>query len=454
MINKIIAKLENKSIVILGFGKEGESTYHFIRKHMGQIPLTIRDQNDKIKDRDDLKSDPNVTIITGENYLENLEEYDWIIKTPGISLKDISINTIKGKITSQIELLLEVAKERCIGITGTKGKSTTSSLIYEIIKCQKSNVVLVGNIGTPILDILEECDDNTIFVIEMSSHQLEFLKLSPHIGIVLNLFEDHLDHAGSVKHYHDIKMKMFENQTQKDFMIYCSDNENLNNLIKSRKFQSVAYSVNMKNTETADVYKKEDKIFFGEKEIYKDKDPRNIIGEHNLENIMVALLVNELLGLSNKLARKAVSAFKPLDYRLQKVGTVNQVEYYMDTLATIPEATIASIEALKNVNTLIFGGMDRGISYKEFIHYLKKCKIEHLICMPITGHNIGKKLTKENVYFVEDLEEAVKVAKEITKKNTICLLSPAASSYDKFKNYQEKGDKYKEYVLNDSKNMI
>lgn len=447
MINEIISKIKNKKILILGYGKEGQSTYQFIRKYLPDIHLTISDQNEKIQDLNELKKDSNISLITGTEYLSNLDEYECIIKSPGISLKNINTNKIKEKITSQLELFLEVAKKNTIGVTGTKGKSTTSSLIYQIIHEQNPNVVLAGNIGTPILSTLESIKENTLFVLEMSSHQLEFLKISPHIGIVLNLFEDHLDHAGSVEHYHNCKMNMFQNQDKEDIMIYCSDNEDLLHLVKTRNYKAKPYSVNMRS-EAADVFIKNNQVFYKQKCLYDTDEERKLIGKHNLENIMIALLVSEILGLSNEKAKTTIMNFEPLEYRLQSIGKRNQVEFYMDTLSTIPASTIESIEALKKVNTLIFGGLDRGISYDSLIKYLQDSSVEHLICMPTTGHTIGKKLKRNNIYFVDNLEEAVLLAKKVTKKNTICLLSPAAPSYDKFKNYQEKGDKFREYVFN------
>ena len=162
---------------------------------------------------------------------------------------------------------------------------------------------------------------------------------------------------------------------------------------------------------------------------------------------MVALLMSEILNLDLKTTQETITNFQPLAYRLEKVGEVNNITYYVDTLATIPAATIEAINSLSNVNTLIFGGLDRGISYKELIDYLQKSSVEHFICMPMTGHEIGKQLNKDKTFFVNNLEEAVTMAKKITKEHTICLLSPAAPSYNEFKNYQEKGDKYKEFVF-------
>ena len=163
---------------------------------------------------------------------------------------------------------------------------------------------------------------------------------------------------------------------------------------------------------------------------------------------MVVSLVSKLLKLDLNKVKETIDSFAGLEHRLELVGTFDEVTYYNDTIATIPEATISGIESLKKVNTLIFGGMDRGIDYSSFIDYLKNSSIENLICMPTTGTKIGKvlKTSNKNIYFVTSLEEAVLLAKKVTKKKSICLLSPAASSYETFKNFVEKGNKYKELV--------
>lgn len=444
MKDKIIAKLKDKKIAILGFGREGKTTYSFIRSYLKDQHLVIID---KVNMKEDplLIEDKNVEVIYGETYLENLEIYDYVIKTPGISLKDIDTSNLN--ITSEIELILELARDRVIGVTGTKGKSTTSSLIYSILKKNNIDVVFAGNIGIPVFQMLDEITDQTIFVIEMSSHQLEYLKISPHIGVVLNLFEDHLDHAGSVKHYHEIKMNMFKYQDPSDYMVYCSDNEALNNLVQKSNFKAEHYSVNMHQEATT--YLKEENIVYKDKVAFSKNIKRNLLGLHNLENIMVAYTVSKIMNLDDTLTLKAISEFESLEYRLECIGEVKNVKYYVDTLATIPSATMEAIEAIPNINTLIFGGMDRGISYEGFAEYLTNTNIEHFICMPTTGHTIGADLPKERTYFVDTLEEACLLAKKITKAGTSCILSPAAASYEHFKNYAEKGDKYKEYILSE-----
>ena len=439
MIEKIIELLKDKKVAILGIGREGLSSYHFIRKNLPQQKLWLIDKNDKIKENSDFLSDKNIEIITGDNYLDNLDNYDLIIKTPGISFKSIDINQIKDKIVSQLELFLMVNKENVIGITGTKGKSTTSSLIYKVLKDQGIDTKLVGNIGIPIFDEIYNIREETKVVIEMSSHQLEFTNVSPHIGIILNLFEDHLDHAGSVEHYHECKMHMFDYQDSNDISIYCNDNINLNKIMSQKKYSSKIFKIH-RNDSVDGVYLKANKVYYDNQLLYVDDGKRKLLGIHNLENIMVVLLVAKMFKLDMMKAKETID---------ELVGTYDDIIFYNDTIATIPQATIEGIEALGIVDTLIFGGMDRGIDYNPLIEYLEKSKISNLICMPSTGDKIGHILedkTNKNIIYTDDLEEAVKIAKKITKKGMISLLSPAAPSYEYFKNFEEKGTYYKKYV--------
>ena len=449
MYNKILEKLNNKNIAILGFGKEGKSTYNFIRRYSNQT-LTILDKNDILKNNEYLKEDKNLKIITGDTYLNNLEQYDLIIKAPGIALLDIDLKNIEDKLTSQLELILEVNKKNIIGITGTKGKSTTTSLLYNIIKDQNENTFLLGNIGNPILDYIEKFNEESILVIEMSSHQLEFVHQSPHIGVILNLYQDHLDHTGTLEKYHNDKMHMFKYQDESDIGIYDGQNEYLINLVNKNNYKSKLY--NFKVNEKADIYVENNKIYYNNEMIYDGNQERNLIGSHNLKNIMVTLLITKLLNLDIEKATKVVNKFNPLEHRLERVGTYNNITYFNDTIATIPEATINGINGLGNVDTLIFGGMDRNIDYSKFIEFLKTSNITNLIGLPETGHKICKilkeKNTNKNIYIVETIDEAVDIADKQTKKNHICLLSPAASSYNKFKNFEEKGNYYKNVIKN------
>ena len=440
MQDKIMDKIKKYSnIAILGFGREGKSTYNFIRKHDKNLKLTILDKvymeiNDK-----------NASYRPYNNRDEELREFDLIIKTPGIDILDLS-NDTKNKITSQTELLLEFNRKNVIGITGSKGKSTTSSLIYNIFKDQMEKVILVGNIGIPILDEIEKCDDS-IIVAEMSSHQLETINVSPHVGIIVNLYLDHLDHAGSVEKYHQSKMNIMRYQDEDDYGIYDKDNYYLGQQDFS-KIKSKLFTVSL--NDKASIYMDSNgDIFINDKFILnKDKIVTELKGEHNLKNILFALMVAYIYNLDLDKALESIKNFKPLEHRMELVGKYNDIIFYNDVIATIPEATMNACKSLGNVNTLIFGGLDRNIKYDEFIEFLNKSNIKHFICMPTTGHKIAPLLDERRVIKVNTLEEAVDRAFEVTEKNSICLLSPAAASYEFFKNFEEKGTRYKFLIQN------
>lgn len=409
IIKQIKSFLDNKSILILGFGKEGKSTYALIKKYVEYLKIGIADENNVATEE---------KVYYGEDYLQALYDYDVIIKSPGVSLKDVDLSGIKGIITSQTDLLLRFNKKNIIGVTGTKGKSTTSYLIYSILKNAGKDVKLIGNIGIPPLNCLEEINNDTKLVFEMSSHQLQNVENSPHIAILLNIFEEHLDHYNSYEDYQLAKVNIFKYQDEEDFVVYNDNNELVKNYIN--KFAN-------SNKYTFPIPYEE----FGK-----------LIGEHNKLNVMASVLVARILKIDESIIAESIKEFSPLPHRLEYVGEYDKVKYYNDSIATIPEATISAIESLMEVDTLIVGGMNRGIDYYDFIKYLDKCSVKNIILMYETGELIFNKLKRSGVCLVESLEEAVEKAKEVTQKGRICLLSPAAASYGHFKNFEERGTKF------------
>ncbi len=450
MIKDLIKYLEDKKILILGFGLEGQSTYKLIRKYLKEKIIYIADKEEEFyKKQDILKNEKNAIYISGEKYLDELEEYDLIMKTPGISFANLDTTKFLSKIKSQLELLLEFFNIYTIGVTGTKGKSTTSSLIYEILKVQGIETMLLGNIGNPVFDYIDEIKEKMIVVLEMSSHQLEYMEVSPNISVLLNIYEEHLDHYKSFDNYAEAKCNIFKYQTQDDYFLYNPDNEMLEKEIKKYKVNAKKYEISLEQGERENrIILKNDEVNLNGKKLYNSKEERNLLGKYNLSNIMFALTVSEILNLNLKQTVDTINTFETLPHRIELVGKYDGVIYYNDSIATIPESTINSIEALEKVNTLIIGGMDRKISFMKFIDYLNNSKIQNLICMPATGYIIGKEIKNNSmsVYMVEDLEEAVKTAKKVTKKEMICLLSPAAASYGFFKNFKERGELYRKLV--------
>lgn len=445
MIERLINYLEGKKTLILGFGREGQSTYKLIRKYLADKYLWIADEKAEVLQNCELLSnDNNIELISGDGYLDNLDQYDLIIKAPGVSLAHIDVSSIKNKISSQLELTLKFFKLFTIGVTGTKGKSTTSSLIYKILKDQHVKCKFMGNIGIPIFDTIDEITKGTTLVLELSSHQLEFVTKSPNIAILLNISPEHLDHYKSFDDYANAKCNIYKNQSGIDWFFYGADNDVIMKKIDNPKGK--VFRVSMSNSEENNIFIKDDKVYFNDEPIYCINEPRLLKGEFNLNNIMFALGVVKVLDLDMELATKSIAEFKSLPHRLEYVGCFDGVEYYDNCIGTVPVATIEAIRALKNVDTLIIGGMDRGIDYSEFIEFLNNSDVSNIVCMPKTGHDIAKQLNSEKAIVVETLEEAVEISKKVTKKGMSCLISPTAASYGFFKNFEEKGDKFQELV--------
>lgn len=451
MLKELLAYLKDKKIVILGFGMEGEASYRFLRRNFPEKQLFIADRNINLLEKKiDLMEDANLEVSLGENYLNGIEEYDLILKAPGISLKDVDISKFQNKITSQLELFLEFFNICSIGITGTKGKSTTSSLMYKILIDQKKDAYLLGNIGEPIFNDIESFTENTIAVIELSSHALEYVKRSTKIGIILDIYEEHLDHYKSLEKYIEAKFNLAKYQTSEDYLIYNFDNQFMNKYNFEYKENDYAVSLdNIPNTKNK-VFLKDNFIYCNEEKCMDINEKMNLKGMHNINNIMFILGVCQILNLDIKKVINSIKEFKPLEHRMEFVANINGVDYYNDSIATIPESTIDAVNAIKNVNTIIVGGKDRGVNLSELINFLKTSNIENIICLPKTGEYIKEGLESSNkkVYFTNELEEAVNIAKKVTKKNTVCLLSPAASSYGYFKNFEERGRLFKKYVIN------
>ncbi len=448
MRNKILDKIGKfNNIAIVGFGKEGKSTYNFIRSKYKNLKLTLIDKINPKEIIPELENDNFIDVCFDDNYLDNLERFDLIFKSPGVSFKNLDRDGLSKKITSQIEMVLEEIRDRVVAVTGSKGKSTTSSLIYHLLKEQGAKTCLVGNIGVPVFDEVDSYTEDTIVVMETSCNQLEFVDVSPRIGVVVNIFQDHLDTIGTLDRYEKAKMNMFRFQKEDDYGIYDLDNESINRCLKDMNVLSNLYNVSLINK--ADCYLENGKIYLDNNYLIDSLDiKRNILGDHNLKNIMIALKVISLLGYDVSKAINDVSSFNGLEHRMEFVGTFKDINFYNDTIATIPEATINACKTINDLDTLIFGGQDRGIDYSEMVNYLNESSISNFICMPTTGFKLAEMLdeTKHNIYKIEGLEDAVKLAYEKTEKGKSCLLSPAAASYESFKNFEEKGRKYKEYI--------
>lgn len=400
-------KFDNKRILIFGYGREGKSTEQFLKDCCK--PLSVDIFEGKIEDIDE-------------------DKYDYIIKSPGIVMEEDN-----EKYTSQTDIFLEAFRDHVIGITGTKGKSTTSSMMAHVLKdCLSEKVILLGNIGEPCLNYFAHMDDDTVVVFEMSCHQLAHAHVSPHIAVMLNLYEEHLDYYGTLDKYFNAKCNITKFQKAGDHF-YVGDQvpEIMNKP-----------GVRVRVINRADTPEYELKI----------------LGEHNCYNAyVVSTIATELFGLDETEVRESLKTFEGLAHRLQFVGTFDGVDYYDDSISTIPGATISALESVKNAFSVIVGGMDRGIDYSLLIDYVRNHQEYCYIFAYESGKRIYESVNPEEMkdtskeggtgcFYVEDLEAAVKLAKELTPKKKACILSPAAASYGYFKNFEHRGEVFTELV--------
>ncbi len=458
MKNKLLNLLEGKKILILGFGKEGQSTYQVVRRIIPESQITIADKNKRAFFSDSIKDTPACKLISDIEYLEGLGKYDMIIKSPGIPMHLISKDISSKKITSQTELFLKLFSKQVIGVSGTKGKSTTSSLIFHIMSTFFKDVVFVGNIGVPPFEMLEEIHEETKIVFEMSGHQLEDISISPHYAVLLNIFQEHLDHFGSYEAYQNAKFNIFRFQKAEDCLIYNADNSIVFEEIKNSKAIQNQILLSFGQQNGIGVFGNEENEIlvnlFGENQVVNFNTRKQLPGKHNLMNIMAAVAVCQKLQMPLELINKAILDFKGLPHRLEYIGKYKEINFYNDSIATIPEAVIEAVKTLKDVDTLIIGGKDRGIDYSGLVHFLLNGKVRNIIFMGDAGQRILKEMNAINnnphfnYYSIKKFQEMGGIILENTIPGKICLLSPAASSYDMFSSFEERGEAFKKIAEN------
>ncbi|MCX6248119.1 MAG: UDP-N-acetylmuramoyl-L-alanine--D-glutamate ligase [Bacteroidetes bacterium] len=455
MLDLIRTELENQTVLLLGFGREGQSSYRLIRRVLPELPLTIADANGSVREYDLVKDDRFVNFRLGEESLDGLNTFSRILKSPGISLKDIAEGIDPAAITSQTDLFLRRYSGQVTGVTGTKGKSTTATLIHHILRLAEKDSVLMGNIGRPAFDVVDEINPDTTLVFELSSHQLEYIRRSPHISVLLNLYEEHLDAYRSFLDYQLAKMNIAKYQESGDSFFFNRDDQRILQRIPSLVLKGILHPFSLHDGSSEGFYIRDEKILFsagGPEEVLFDLRRKiKLKGEHNRLNIMAAAAVCRQLGTDPAIIAEGISSFRGLEHRLEYVGEYNGVHYYNDSIATIPEACMEAVKALGNVDTLILGGFDRGIDYSGFALFLSGSGIRNLIFTGEAGrrilHEIREiKKPEQTLFLLSKFDEFPEIVSNVTKPGSVCLLSPAAASYDEFQNFEMRGKRYKELV--------
>lgn len=462
MRNKL-AFLRKKKILILGFAREGQSTYKFLRKHFPDNKLAIADRKE-LKEWDKnmlrtVKEDKNINFHFGVRYLGSVSDYDLVIKTPGIPFRLYEIKDALEKgveFSSQTKLFFKLCPGKIIGITGTKGKSTAASLTNHILSSSGIKSVILGNIGKPPLDYLDDGDKDTFFVFELSSHQLFDIDESPHIAILLNIFQEHGDYYDSFSQYLKAKANITKYQKSKDFLIYNKDFKQFEKIVKESRAQKIAFAIDRKSGVLCYRDKSNLVLESGGKKIALSNTGDVVLkGNHNLLNVMAAILASLKAGASIKNVQDGIKTFIPLKNRLEVVGEYKGITFVNDSLATIPEATIEAIDTFsRNVSTLICGGFDRGQDFKSLAEKIVSDDIENLILFPTTGKRIWQEVKKiknkrdrsVKHFFVDNMKEAVRICFEKTPDGKVCLLSTASPSFSLFKDYEEEAALFRKFV--------
>ena len=429
-------------IAILGFSLEGKAILKYLQKspQYKNAEIWILDRDSKLQIHPNVPN--NIRIKKGKNYLKNLDEFDIIFRSPGIpyNLPEIQSAIKNGvQFSSSTKIFFEEAKKigcQIIGITGTKGKGTTSTLLYKIIKANGKEVFLAGNIGKPAIEILPKLSKKSIVILELSSFQLQDLKRSPNITIILNIFEDHLDSHKSFKEYVLSKANIAKWQTKTDKIFYDADNKWSRLLAQKSKGEKIPISIsNFK--------------------LFKQGDLK-MAGEHNFKNAVIAATIAKNIGINENIIKKTTEDFRGLEHRLEFVRQIKNIKFYNDSASTNPYTAIAAIKAFSEPKILICGGKDKNLDYSPLAKVLKRSNTKLIILFGENKNKIKQSIIKCGIPIksVKNLETSIESTYQTAKKpiNRLAnqpitiIFSPASASFDMFVNYKDRGKKFKKLV--------
>jgi UDP-N-acetylmuramoylalanine--D-glutamate ligase len=455
-----IKDLQGKLVGILGFGQEGKAVLNYLVKN-GITPALIDQKpwQDWLLEDQQIIKDHNVNFIFGPDAFMELKGFDVIFRSPGVKMSDIitkvSQNTI---ITSQTKWFFEQCPAKIIGITGTKGKGTTSSLIYELLSEhfkqteQNKKVFLTGNIGKiQALEILDELEKNDIVVCELSSFQLQDLHKSPHIGVVLMTTSEHLDYHLDAAEYVEAKSSIVKFQTEVDFAVINKDFLASVEIGEQSKGKKTYFSRRTELNEGC--YVKDGQIWFKEfnqqAENIIDTNQVFIKGKHNLENICAAICVGKILHLPSSLIKQCVQKFKGLEHRLEFAGIKSDIKFYNDSFSTTPETAIAAIESFTEPEIIILGGSEKKSNFADLGKtIINSPNIKVVIVIGVVADKIKKAILNAGNFKgdilegAQDMEQIFDQVKKVASRGDVVLLSPACASFGMFKNYKDRGAQF------------
>jgi UDP-N-acetylmuramoylalanine--D-glutamate ligase len=445
---KTIKKYENKKVLVLGLAKSGVSAASLLHK-LGAF-VTVNDYK-PLSENPEAQNllDEGIKVICGGHPLELIDEgFELIVKNPGIPYDNPLVERALKKgipIITEVELAYEICEAEFIGITGTNGKTTTTTLIFEMLKEGGKAPLIAGNIGKVASEVVQQATKANDIVIELSSFQLMGIdKFCPKIAVLTNIYDAHLDYHGTKQEYVNAKAQLIKNQTNTDYFVYNADQDEVVAIANSGKGMHVPFSTTRKVSIGA--YIENGWLMFQTERIMPVKEIR-LPGQHNLENILAAVAVVKLKGVSNDAIYRVLTTFSGVKHRTQFVKELNGRAFYNDSKATNILATQSALKAFNQPVILLAGGLDRGNNFDELVPAMKNVKA--LITFGQTAQKIadaGNKAGIETIRRVDNVEDAVPVAYELSSPGDVILLSPACASWDQYKTFEVRGDIFIEAV--------
>lgn len=450
--------VKGKYVLVFGAGKSGIGAAGLLLHEQAKVILYDGNaKQDPEEIRRKLNAGADVEIILGELSDEVLDRLELVVLSPGVPADLPVVLKMKEKeipVWGEVELAYRVGKGEVLAITGTNGKTTTTSLLGEIMKAYREDVQVVGNIGTAYTSVALDTTEDTVTVAEISSFQLETIeKFHPKASAITNITEDHLNRHHTMEEYIRVKERITENQTMEDVCVLNYEDEVLRafgeKLIGEQKVQVLFFS-SLRALQDG-IYCQDGTIWLaenGEREPVVHTDELKILGQHNYENVMTAVGMAYCAGVPMDVIRKAVCAFQGVEHRIEYVCEKNGVVYYNDSKGTNPDAAIKGIQAMNRPTLLIGGGFDKQSTYESWIRAFDG-KVKYLVLIGETREKIAETARREGfheILMAENLEEAVKICADKAEPGDAVLLSPACASWDQFDSYEQRGDLFKEYV--------
>ena len=451
--------VKDNNILLIGLAKTGVSTIKHLDKLEAKVIVNDRKTKEELNEiLNELNDIKNVSYILGTSPT-NFEDIDLVVVSPGVPLDLPFIEQIKEKnipIIGEVELAYRLSTNHptFIGITGTNGKTTTTTLVGEIFKRAQEDTYIVGNIGNPVIDTVDETTEESVLVTELSSFQLESIEeFRPSVSAVLNITEDHLNRHHTMKNYIDAKSRIFMNQNSSDFCILNYDNEYTRNLAQKCGANVIFFSTT-EMLEKGAYLDEENNIIINldlDQEItLMNADEVSLPGPHNLENCIAAALIAYVSNIDIDTIKNVLSTFSGVSHRQEFVRELNGVSFINDSKGTNPDSTIKAVQSYKDPIILIAGGMDKGSDFNELLD-IAKDRVRSLVLLGETADKIymcAKEKGYKSIYKVENMEEAVNTSFEIANCADVVLLSPACASWDMYKSFEVRGEDFKENVNN------